>query len=169
MMARSYKPDASLQKPLETPTHKPNATYPYSQIARMRLPCVYAWRRGGEWLYVGTSSRGVARFLGAHHVIGVRDPLRPGDEIAIWVSHTARDRAKLEAELIAEHQPKYNHGGLRRRRLLRPRRCKNPDCLAPFRPVRIDQLYHSDACRNSHWRKRNPRTYVPAARAQEST
>lgn len=132
----------------------------------MRQPCVYAWRRRGEWLYVGTSSRGVARFLGQHHVIGVRAPIQAGDEIAVWFARTARDRARVEAELIAEHQPKYNDGTVRRRRRMRPRRCKNPDCLVPFRPARVDHLYHSEACRNAHWRKRHPRTYVPAPRPE---
>lgn len=158
-----------MQKTRERPTHKPNATYRYADISRMRRPCVYAWRRDGEWLYVGTTGAGVARFLGQHHVIGVRDPLQARDEIVVWFSRTASDRNKLEASLIAEHQPKYNHGSLRRRRRMRPRRCKNPDCLVPFRPVRADQVYHSDACRNAHWRKRNPRTYVPAPRLTEET
>lgn len=145
------------------PQH-PDEVFPYRALAQMRQPCVYAWRRGTELLYVGTTSVGVGRFLGEHHVIGVREPLRPRDEIVIWVRVTERDRERLQAQLVAEHRPRYNHETARRRRRLRQRRCKYSACRAPFRPERSDQLYHTERCRNADWRARHPRVLVPKPR-----
>jgi hypothetical protein len=129
----------------------------------MRVPCVYGWRRGNRWLYVGASRVGCARFLGDHHVIGKRAPLRPGDEIVVWPVRGPAARARLEWQLVQELQPLYNRDKLPHRPApFRPRRCRYPRCQAPFRARRSDQFYHSEACRNAHWRELHPRKVVHA-------
>ena len=75
------------------------------QLLDWMRPCVYAWRRNGQWLYVGQSVRGLSR-LGGHHAVSLNDIL-PTDELLMWhVDHA--ERIRLEAELIVVNRPLYN-------------------------------------------------------------
>lgn len=70
-------------------------------------PCVYAWKRGDEWLYVGTSNRGICR-LYSHTTIGKIEPVQTNDTIVLWFYKNPVQAMMNEAELIIVHQPKYN-------------------------------------------------------------
>ena len=65
---------------------------------------VYAWYREGECLYVGSSSRGLARLLNHETVRRIRDT----DEIKIWAMLNTGSMAQKELELILELKPKFN-------------------------------------------------------------
>lgn len=42
----------------------------------------------------------------------------------------------------------------------RKRKCFRPACHVRFVPGRVDQKYHSQACRNRHWRELHPRVMI---------
>ena len=75
-------------------------------MADFYSPCVYAWRRNGEWLYVGKSVNGLGR-LGNHQVIGACR-VRPHDDLLIFRVAKIDDLAPLEANLIKANRPRYN-------------------------------------------------------------
>lgn len=83
--------------------------------------CVYAWRRGAEYLYIGSSSRGIGRLLSAHHVIDKAEKVRDSDVFEFWWfdigqpdEHNVWPRAPIdqwltfESSMIQRHKPKYN-------------------------------------------------------------
>jgi hypothetical protein len=66
-------------------------------------PCVYAWYRGGECLYVGGTIRGISARIHTHHVVS----MLPGDEIRVW-NTTEEELPDLEAKTVTELKPKLN-------------------------------------------------------------
>lgn len=76
----------------------------------MAVPCVYAWRRGTEWLYIGSTSQLLTR-MRTHDVIGKHEPIQTGDLISLWPGPQEAIGAH-EMSLIRERTPKYNVVGL---------------------------------------------------------
>lgn len=72
---------------------------------------VYAWIRGGRYLYVGRSESVLVR-LGTHNIIGTAaNPLLATDRIAIWHFEIRRDSMKFEYVLINQFKPELNCSG----------------------------------------------------------
>ncbi len=88
------------------------------EFKRARLPIVYIWKRGEEWLYVGMSKCGIARiFSNGHHAINLEN-IQDTDTIK-WISFdTVKEAQSREEYLITMFQPKYNTKLTSRRRLL---------------------------------------------------
>jgi len=68
---------------------------------------VYAWIRGGDWLYVGQTTMGMSR-LYTHHVVNVMDKVRDEDQFLIWPCNSERESLDIEGDFIATKSPKYN-------------------------------------------------------------
>lgn len=73
------------------------------------LPCCYAWRRGSEWLYVGSTMQLLTR-LRSHNVIGKHEPLLDSDVLSVWPAAIEIAQSH-EERLIRECSPKYNAVG----------------------------------------------------------
>jgi hypothetical protein len=69
--------------------------------------CVYAWKRGDEWLYVGTSSKGLSRLFG-HTTIDIVEKVQDNDEIIVWLHEDSFQAQLDEVELILKYTPKHN-------------------------------------------------------------
>lgn len=74
-------------------------------------PFVYVWRRGGNVLYIGSSTLILNR-LGRHNVIGRLEALRPEDIIELHECETVAQMKRLETEFIRDRNPKYNRAGV---------------------------------------------------------
>lgn len=85
---------------------KESAILTGGEVRNLLSRCVYAWQREEEWLYVGQTTNGVARF-GNHHAI-TRDRLLDSDRIVLWHVATEPEALLLEAELIDRYSPLYN-------------------------------------------------------------
>lgn len=70
-------------------------------------PCVYGWRRGFEYLYIGKSAHGLRRPFGVHHVIDQAEPLLDNDAIDVWFV-SADLMNGLELDLIRRLRPSLN-------------------------------------------------------------
>ena len=68
---------------------------------------VYAWFRNKKCLYVGYSTKLLAR-LGTHHLLDQHQPVLSADTIDIWLCETKKEAQKLEIELIEKLKPAYN-------------------------------------------------------------
>lgn len=74
-------------------------------------PCLYGWKRGQSWLYIGQSSNGLKRIMDKRHqALGVH-PIEDDDQIFIW--HLPRAKNKhilllIEEALIGYYKPLYN-------------------------------------------------------------
>lgn len=68
--------------------------------------CVYGWRRGERYLYIGRTLN-LFRRIGGHHVIDSKESCVSGDVIDVWFcpEHKLDLREKL---LIKEHRPLFN-------------------------------------------------------------
>lgn len=78
-------------------------------LARLRMPCVYAWIRADAVLYMGSSAGGAARGLDPfHHVIDATEPIQPADELRIIPCTTEREARALEQDLIQQLNPQLN-------------------------------------------------------------
>lgn len=71
-------------------------------------PCVYAWKRGARYLYVGLGAKGLQRPFGRHHVLNRRERFALEDVIEIWRFERAEEAVEFEKHLIRELRPKYN-------------------------------------------------------------
>ena len=75
--------------------------------------CVYAWKRGDRYLYIGSSSRGLSRPL-CHSVIGVAERVQDSDIVEAWFFEEEYPESGLpqfllfEAAMINRHRPLYN-------------------------------------------------------------
>lgn len=136
-------------------------------LGRLSRPCVYAWRRGDVWMYVGRTVRGVApAVLGApgHPAIDVTRWGRR-DRLVVWFVPDEAAAAKLEAALIREHRPRHNRAGRPRsapmvQRIARGSIdvCARAGCRNPFdRTGQPNKRFCSDRCRNADWAERNRR------------
>ena len=74
-----------------------DTTYDAKEWLQLTRPCVYAWFREGQCLYVGCSYHGIVRPLDRkHHVIGLLDAVLPDDVFKIFYP-PVKDRSELEA------------------------------------------------------------------------
>lgn len=74
-------------------------------------PCVYAWKRGATYLYIGLGVKGLSRPFGRHEVLNKLEHFRLEDVVEIWRFEKPKDAAEFEKHLIRELQPKYNKAG----------------------------------------------------------
>ena len=102
---------------------------------------VYVWRRGEEWLYVGASVAPLRR-LASHNLIGRVEPLQDDDRIEFYPSETF---LVLEAQLIAQHQPKYNQKPIPLNTPVSSKACIS--CGKTFQQTRAWQRWCSLQCR----------------------
>jgi hypothetical protein len=72
-------------------------------------PCIYTWKRGEEWLYIGKSYHGLRRILAQHTIIS-RDNIKDDDEIEIWCypELSNQELLRLERTWIHNCHPRYN-------------------------------------------------------------
>ena len=68
---------------------------------------VYAWMRGPEFLYIGSSAKGITRFTN-HHVIGKVERFQVDDKIDIYYCQSQYDAVALELRMILDKKPRYN-------------------------------------------------------------
>jgi hypothetical protein len=143
----------------------------------MKLPCVYAWVRGEEWLYVGFSSRGLSRPLTyGHHAL---DDFRDTDELLVWRFKTIRYAFTFEQKLIEEKRPTKNKAGIAVQKPVKPpekpaiepparKPYLAPDiskrqselcdrCGRSFQQARKWQRFCSKECRWDEWNEDHPR------------
>lgn len=87
---------------------EPTIAFDGDLIVDLIRPCVYAWVRGDQWLYVGKSMVGVSRVISAHHSTIRPSMILATDRILFWQRHGAQEIAALESRLIDAKQPLYN-------------------------------------------------------------
>jgi excinuclease UvrABC nuclease subunit len=73
-----------------------------------KTPVVYAWKRGNEWLYVGSSHRGLQRVVDSKHHALHQAEMHDTDEILMMYQLTPQQARTLEVYLIRTHKPRYN-------------------------------------------------------------
>lgn len=73
--------------------------------AKCSTGIVYIWKRGDEWLYVGSSSHGLRRLLTNHPAL---EDLQDTDTVEIIEVADKWERLKMERRLIQEHNPRFN-------------------------------------------------------------
>jgi hypothetical protein len=73
-----------------------------------RTPAVYVWKRGEEWLYVGSTYHGMNRLCDSKHDILSKKIVRDTDTVLMMSGLTRYYARSLEARLIREYKPKYN-------------------------------------------------------------
>lgn len=71
--------------------------------------CIYIWRRGVQYLYVGISGSGITRPL-KHNKIDVIEKVLDTDIIEVWFypNYSWEELEALEKSLIKKHKPLYN-------------------------------------------------------------
>ena len=71
--------------------------------------CLYGWKRGNQWLYIGISQNGIKRIY-SHDVIGVVEPFQKQDRVVLWSVNEDCGHSLILAEalLIELLKPKYN-------------------------------------------------------------
>lgn len=87
---------------------KPNQQIDGASLEQMRSLCVYAWRRGDVYLYVGLSVLGLGRPLGCHNVIAQTEPIQPCDTLDVWHFSRYPTAAAFEQQQIRNKRPIYN-------------------------------------------------------------
>lgn len=80
---------------LDLPPHK---IFTVSDYSTLMQPCVYAWLRGSEYLYVGFSSRGLSRLL-SHDKIGKEYTIEPQDQFLYWQCESEEIAEEFELQL----------------------------------------------------------------------
>jgi hypothetical protein len=81
-----------------------------SFLLKYAAPHVYVWRRGDDYLYIGSSIRVLSRLAG-HDIVGVKEPLREDDALELYACSDTKQMHALELRLIRLHKPKYNIAG----------------------------------------------------------
>src|SRR5712691_3218921 len=74
-------------------------------------PCVYAFYRGIQCLYVGSGRRGARPFDSKHHLA---DALKAADSLLVYPTETRKAAFKLESTIIEQLSPLHN---VRRRKI----------------------------------------------------
>lgn len=110
------------------------------QMMTVMQPGVYFWKRGEQWLYIGSSANILWR-VSRHNVIGRVEPMEDQDVIGMIQTD---DYITLEASMIATHRPKYNivikaFGRQKERRVC-------PACRIEFMQNRPHQIWCSKRC-----------------------
>jgi excinuclease UvrABC nuclease subunit len=69
---------------------------------------VYVWKRGDEYLYIGSSKRGFARMLSdSHRVIDARN-IHDDDDVEVYYFDSVDEARKTERDWIHSCHPRYN-------------------------------------------------------------
>ena len=123
----------------------PNKILKLADLQNFYKPCVYAWWRGDECLYVGATFSGMKRIL-HHNVIGSMESVKEGDEIRIYYVPD-EEIYTLEMQLIIEHKPKYSSRPPSTFGKKEKRKC--PACKNEFLQKRSWQIYCSKTCSQS--------------------
>jgi len=77
-----------------------------TRMGRLRFPCVYAFIRDGEIVYVGSSINGFARVIASHHPMVLKS--EDSDQIAFWMVDSEAEAREMELKIIRELKPKFN-------------------------------------------------------------
>ena len=83
-----------------------NRSMPMLVLQVLFQPCVYGWKRGDKYLYIGKSRNGIGR-LHWHHKIKLGD-IQEGDVLDLWYPSDNRTIETIEVELIQLFQPALN-------------------------------------------------------------
>ena len=73
--------------------------------------CIYGWRRGDKWLYIGLSEYGLNRITNrSHHILDIPEGMYSNDKIYVWYfPHSEREYLyELERLLIEIYKPELN-------------------------------------------------------------
>ncbi len=109
-------------------------------MRRLRFPCVYAFVRGSEILYVGCSVAGFGRVLHSRHPMA--DLFSDLDEIYFWVMDTVADVRFVEMSMIRKFRPRFNDP-LRRYEHMKRKKWRSPDMTthpSQLAPVEIPDV-----------------------------
>jgi len=101
---KANKPPAPPLPIIELP---PSSIFNTSLLLKYKGACVYEWKRGEEYLYIGRSTNLFLR-LYTHNVIGKLEPIQEQDTITIYHCETEDEMIILEKKLIKRIRPKYN-------------------------------------------------------------
>ncbi len=145
--------------PQRHPMRNPDLKISGKRFNLMKLPCVYAWLRGDEWMYVGVSTRGISRPLAyGHHAMS---DFLDEDVLLIWRFRKEKSALDFEQELIKEKQPAKNvagiEGDLAKARKSNYNRHQCERCGADFYTRTKWQRYCSPICRFKDWNENHPR------------
>ncbi len=82
----------------------------FDDVQQSRRPCVYAWIRGDEVLYVGKGESGLERPISSTH--HRTSHMEPGDRLLVWTTASRSLALITEAKLISGIKPRFNgHNG----------------------------------------------------------
>lgn len=107
------------------------------------MPCVYGWRRGEQYLYIGSTACG-GRRLYTHNIINRAERVEETDHIDLWFPPT-EELVALEYGLIGQFSPKYNRSRFRLQDTDCERKCLG--CQKSFQASRSWQKFCSKQCR----------------------
>lgn len=79
-----------------------------AEFKTYKTSCVYAWKRGEEWLYVGHSSRGLQRIMDSKHHAMHQAEMQDDDKILIMYNLSIMEARLTEVDMIRRYRPKYN-------------------------------------------------------------
>lgn len=78
-----------------------------TEVRELQRPSVYAWVRGDEVLYVGSSRLGLVRaILPTHHRLAA---VEAGDMVLLWRFSSSDEAVQSEQQLIATLRPRLNN------------------------------------------------------------
>jgi hypothetical protein len=69
-------------------------------MRRLRFPCVYAFVRDGEIIYVGSSVNGLARALERGHPMATPQTFSITDSLFFWITHSVGEAREMELAMI---------------------------------------------------------------------
>lgn len=121
-------------------------TYSGADLILLKDYLVYAWKRGEDWLYIGTTTN-VSRVF-RHNIIDAAEKVLPTDQILLWSGFSDWYEADhFAVSLTLEVKPKYSvilpH---KDNRTLSEQEC--PICKKRFMPRRWWQRFCSTRCRS---------------------
>ena len=85
----------------------PNESLTGKQLKTLGDICVYGWRRGESYLYVGASGKALGR-IGTHNTIGKVEPILDDDRIDFWKFDNWEDAEMFEITMNKAFRPKYS-------------------------------------------------------------
>ena len=132
--------------PFSSHLKKPDIVIHGIEFLSWSQPALYIWRRGQEYLYIGTSRKPMQRIV-LHNVIGKTEPVLAADVIEVYFADWGR-LIYIEEDLNKRYQPKYStqRNMLANSTDLSPRLCVG--CKKLFTPNRFWQKYCTQTCRN---------------------
>lgn len=91
----------------------PTMSFSFGGLQNIRM--VYAVKRKGEYIYIGSTTRFLFRLPG-HHIFPRLTKLEDDDIIDVWTFKTDKEMRDFEFEMIQTHAPRFNithHPGAR--------------------------------------------------------